>query len=49
MAEARAEPPTTSAELVTLSSEETIEIDEGRVEVVPAWRWLLEAAEAPPA
>ncbi|MDD9943205.1 MAG: ATP-binding protein [Myxococcales bacterium] len=32
----------TSATLVTLSAEETIQLQSGRADVVPAWRWLLE-------
>jgi hypothetical protein len=32
----------TSAEIVTLHEEETIDTDAGSIRVVPAWRWLLE-------
>ncbi len=40
--EAMTERQVESARVVTLGESETLELDEGRVTVVPAWRWLLE-------
>ncbi len=36
-----------SATMVTLVGQETVELDAGRVDVVPAWRWLLEGVPGP--
>ena len=34
------------ATIVTLSTEEEIQVDEGTIRVVPLWRWALEPAAA---
>jgi predicted AAA+ superfamily ATPase len=41
LSEAMAETGLRSAEIVTLHEQETIALDTGTIEVVPAWRWLL--------